>query len=301
MFELEERPEDESPKIEERDDGVTVTVSYLFRGTNNYAELRAYVLQRTPVTFLYNGRLLGRSAWRPRLQPGEWGYVEVDYSSGTSPEQAIQPETTPGEPPSDPTIPTPGDGDVLDSNWQLSTRGGTVHINLAKETRYQVGSGPDVHNVIGAGPNGVRGCDVPGLKLTASITIPALLRPPKMRTLLRIDEPKTNSKPWFGMDAGEWLYVGCDATGSTSGAGSLTIHLEGGENLWNGDERLVITDELTLTSLDATKPAKYAHEYVDFTYKRDETSGLMKADTAYVMRVFDSMNFADVFGFGGRR
>lgn len=299
-FTLDERPE--SPEIDEANDRVSITTAWVFHGTNDYAALRTYVLQLTPPTFNYNGMLLGRRNWRPRFQPGEWGYVDVIYDTETTAENALQPEGPPGEPNSPPPPPpTPTDDQTLDSNWTLSTRGGTVHINLAKETRYTRSlsvTEANVGNVIGAGPSNVRGCDVHGMKLSASITIPTDLKLPLIRTLVRIDEPQTNSQPWLGMATGEWLYVGCDAQGSASGRGSVTIHLEGGQNIYNNDPRAVINSELELVSPDASKPAKYAHEFVDFLYRRDSTTGLMKAVGAYVFRVYDSMNFAEAFGFG---
>lgn len=295
MFTMDERPD--SPDIDESSDRVSATTSWVFHGTNNYAELRTYVLQRTPTTFSHNGKLLGRRSWRPKFMPGEWGHVEVVYDSTTSADAAIQPEGPPGGTTSPPPPPsTPNDTDTLDGNWTLSTRGGTVHTNLAKQTRYVVGDPPITDNVIGASATGVRGCDIHGMKVSVSITLPTDLRLPLIRNLVRIDEPHTNSLPWLGMAAGEWLYVGCEAQGSASGRGTVTIHLEGGQNIQNGDPRAEINSELTLNSPDG--PAKYAHEFVDFIYLRDPTTGLMKASGAYVFRMYDWMNFAEAFGIG---
>lgn len=294
-FEIHEQPE--SPEVDERNDGTTVTVKYVFHGTNNYAELRMYVLEQTPVTIPYAGKVLGRRNWRPRIQPGEWGYVDVIYDSGTSAEQAIQPEGPPGEPPTPPPFTAPSDTDTLDSNWTLTTRGGTVHILQSKELVASVKAGggtpPDTGTLIGPSAKGVRGCDIHGMKLSASITIPTSLKLPLLRTLARIDEPKTNDSPWLGMAAGEWLYVGCDAQGSATGTGTLTIHLEGGENLEAGDSRLIINSSITL-------PEKKAHDYVDFVYAAvtDNGADIQEAYAAYVHRVYDEMSFSEAFGFG---
>jgi hypothetical protein len=292
-FDLYER---DAPEVEEDKDSTTITTLWGFQGTNSYSELRTYVLQITPATLDYNGRTLGRKGWRPRFQPGEWGYVDVIYSSAVSEQQALQSEGPPGEPlPPPPPFPTPTDSDKLDSNWTLSTRGGTVHVNVSKELIATAGSGtpPSTGNVIGSSIKGIRGTDVPAMKLSCSITIPTDLKLPTIRTLARIDEPKTNSAPWLGMDRGEWLYVGADAQGSGNGQGSLTIHLEGGENLVAGDPRLIINSTITL-------PAKKAHEYVDFIYQAIEADGygFQEARFAYIHRMFDEMDFGAAFGFG---
>lgn len=302
-FELYER---DTPIVREDKSGTTVTVRYGFTGTGDRAALRMYVLDQTPVTITHGGKALGRSGWEPDIKPGDWGYVDVIYDSGTTGDTAIPPEGPPGSGGGTgggtPTFPTPSDTDTLDSAWSLTTRGGTVHINVAKRTRYTVGIGgapPVTDNVIGPGPNSVRGCDIHGMKLSASITMPTALNLPLIRALTRIDEPKQNNAEWLGMDAGEWLYVGCDAQGSgTTGIGTLTIHLEGGQNIMNGDDAAEINDDLTLVSPDAALPAKYAHEFVDFVYEKDETTGLQKAIGAYVYEVYGWMDFAATFGFG---
>lgn len=297
MFELHERPESESPKINETDESVELTVAYLFRGTNNWSDLRTYILELTPLTINFKGRTLGRQGWQPRFQPGEWGYVDVTYSSKVSEARAIQSEGPPGSSPPTPAPNTPSDTDTLDANWSLSTRGGTVHVAVSKEVISSVAAGgggaPAFGNFLGASPTGVRGVDVPSIKITASITFPTDLKLPLLRELVRIDEPHTNSQPWLGMAAGEWLYVGCDAQGGSSGAGSVTIHLEGGKNLAAGDPRLVINPSITL-------PAKKAHEYVDFHYRTVEIDDFVvqEAAAAYVHRMFDEMSFSAVFGFG---
>lgn len=292
---IDERPE--SPEVDERTNGVSITVKYVFNGTNNYSELRTFVLENTPVTLTFNQRLLGRSGWKPHILPGEWGYVEVIYDSATSEQAAIQPEGLPGQPPTPPTFPTPTDADTLGANWSLSTRGGTTHITTSKEVVNSVmaggGAPPDYGNLIGVSAQGVRGVDVPGMVISAAITIPTDLNLPIIRNLVRIDEPRTNSQPWLGMAAGEWLYVGCDAQGSDNGAGSLTIHLEGGQNLEAGDDRLVLTSAITL-------PEKKAHDLVDVYYGTVEIGGFMvqEAKFAVIHRLFDSMSFADAFGLG---
>lgn len=312
-FELEERPD--GPDVTERDTDTTVSVKYVFRGTNDYAVLRQHALDMTPTTIEFGGKTLGRSGWQPRFQPGEWGYLDVIYDSRTTEDQAIQPEGGPGDPGGSgggsggggdtPTFPTPSDSDTLDSSWTLTTRGGTAHVVMAKEMMAFGDGGtvniPDAGNVIGVTKNGVKGADVPAIKVTASITIPTNLNLPLIRTLVRIDEPKTNDAPWLGLDAGEWLYVGCDAQGSGStGRGTLTIHLEGGENIYQGDPRADVNDSLTLPTRLGSTLVKGAHEYVDFYYsERDVGSTTMPvAIGAYVYRMFDSMSFSDAFGFG---
>jgi hypothetical protein len=351
---LDERPDSGVP--DEGNSGeVTIKMKYVFEGTNNYSDLRTYVLLHTPVIIPYAGVYLGRKSWSPEFQPGTWGYVELVYSSFVNEQQALQPEGPGGES-TTPSPETPTDEQKLDSNWTLTTRGGSVNIKQSKETKsktlntaflgtawapsttYTVGArrtnggnvytcttggtsagsggpsgtgtgivdntvrwsyvgpvptAPDNQRAIGLSKDGVAGVDVPAMKCTASITIPIDLKLPLVRTLARIDEPHTNSQPWLGSAAGEWLYVGMDAQGATTGPGTLTIHLEGGQNLNAGDSRLVISPTLTL-------PAKGAHDYVWFLYQDSVEAGQLwpVPKAAYVERIWDSMNFATVFGFG---
>lgn len=152
---------------------------------------------------------------------------------------------------------------------------------------------PDNQRAIGLHKDGVTGVDIPSMKVGVSITFPTDLQLPLVRTLLRIDEPKTNSAAWLGFAPQELLYTGMEAQGGDTTRGSITMHFDGGENIPAGDPRLVISTDLTI-------PSKNAHDYV-WTLYTDTVSNNVLFQTpkaAYVERLYDSMNFSTVFGFG---
>jgi hypothetical protein len=167
------------------------------------------------------------------------------------------------------------------------TDGGVTWDHMAAQ------SAPDVGRLVGISDDGVKGVDVPALACQVSIELPVALYLPLVRTLSRIDEPQTNSGPWLGWDAGELLYTGCEARGDEGGKGTLTLHIDGGTNLYAGDARLTIDDSLTL-------PGKMAHDYVDVIVSEGIVSGVRTSipQFAVVHRMFDSMSFSEVFGFG---
>lgn len=152
---------------------------------------------------------------------------------------------------------------------------------------------PDNQRAIGLNKDGVTGVEVPAMKVGVSITFPTDLRLPLVRTLVRIDEPKTNSAAWLGFAPLELLYTGMEAQGGDTNRGSLTMHFDGGENIPAGDPRLIISTTLTL-------PQKNAHDYVWVLYTDTISNGVLfqTPRAAYVERLFDSINFAEVFGFG---
>lgn len=153
---------------------------------------------------------------------------------------------------------------------------------------------PDNQRAIGLTKDGVAGVDVPSMKVGVGITFPTDLNLPLVRTLLRIDEPKTNDRAWLGFAADELLYTGMEAQGGDTTQGSITLHFDGGMNWPAGDPRCQIG------GANLVIPGKKAHEYVWVIYSDQVTDNVLYPipRAAYVERLFDSMDFAEIFGIG---
>lgn len=206
--------------------------------------------------------------------------------------------------------------------WKFSwnTAGGTHKITQAKtrvvngvevpcETAYTASENdpkPDLGGVIGWDGKKIHGTEIVVPKLEFSITryiAPADLKMDLVKTLARATG-KINNSVWLGFDAGELLFLGSRgdadlATVRGQRTKSIPVQLDFSASENTTDIKLRNSVEGKTITVASKKGWQYL--WVRYQPMTDPTTKVVLAVpvAAYVDDVYDSIDFAAVFGFGG--
>jgi hypothetical protein len=250
-------------------------------GSTDEAEVYAQAQADTPTHI--NGfvrqdirlRPLGGPVWRVEVEYGTTGLGGGDQPTGQTP-------TNPDG---------PGDGTPLTSGFSFGIAFNSItltqSITTISATRRGGGVARDFKQAIGVGLDGrVDGCQVPPTpKMTFQRTVArAVVNMPYLRTIRSLCG-RVNNAAFYGQQAGEVLYLGCDGQ-YTQGEGWSLTHKFGCE-----ENRIAITvcDGLVV-------PAKLGFHYLWVAYEEvtDLATGLTSSVPfqANVEQVLEEANFA---------
>lgn len=191
-------------------------------------------------------------------------------------------------------------GQVLQSigqeTYSFDFSGTTQHITRSLETVNRFGLvAPDYKGLIGVTKDGVDGCDVvvPQARFSESrIRSDNSIDTTYKRTIVRLIG-KVNSAEFLGFERGEVLFLG--ASGSKRGDADWEITYHFAASL-NGEVSVTMLGESDEDVIEVIN--KEGWHYMWFGYKElkdDDTNTLVKRiQSAYVERVYDYANFADL-------
>lgn len=268
-------------------DGPTIEVPYLVRDAVTYDEAStAFATSPDLDTFVtIGGQTLPYQGFHfTELGGGKWEFrARYNRHEVTSGEQAGGPDE--------------GGGQNQPAFTFDTTGGGTQHITQAIATKAvyagptETDNPPEFQGAIGAGPDGVEGCDVetPGYSFSYTHHLPIALWTPAYRTKLRNLTQKVNDAPWVSpsgdsFERGEVRFRGVQGSRRGWDDVELTFHFVGEENL---------TDE---TVGPITGINKEGQDYIWFWYE-SATSGnfpIKRPRFAVVAQVYKYGNFADL-------
>jgi hypothetical protein len=187
----------------------------------------------------------------------------------------------------------PGPNDPLGPSYDFDFTGVTEHITQSKETIHRIArdtanaanSAPDNQRAIGVTKDGrVEGCDriSPNLELIITRTF-AFITQKYIDTVNKM-VGSTNTDVWFNYPAKSVIFLGGTTQSKDSFKKTCTFKFLPRPNLTD----IAICDGLTI-------PAKKGSEYLWVSYKGAKDGKLiMQPDGAYVERIVDSVNFADL-------
>jgi len=177
----------------------------------------------------------------------------------------------------------------------FDTTGGTVHLTTSKETigQYPIGAAPDFKQSIGVKKDAVDGADIiiPSLKLTVSFKHKfGVITLPQIKQISAITGT-VNSTTFLTFAPGEVLFTG--ATGSEGTDSDTTVQYS----------YVMSENAVGLAFGDVAGVAKKGHElaWIKFTDAVDAgppKRPIKKPQFVYVERVYESTDFATIFGFG---
>lgn len=261
--------------------GQSLTFQFFVCETGDQDEVYDLIRANTPAT---SGTLVRRRIKADKVGPEEW-FVDVEYGT-------LDGDRAVGTDPVEPTA--PGVTDPLPNAYTIDTSAQTVHITQAIATRYRrvaadgvgagVGTGPDEKLAIGVTRERVEGVDVyaPSLQWTRTVRRRNItLR--YMNSALYVLIGKVNEARFYGFDAGELLYLGCNGTYTNQGYWELTHKFAASPNELNID-----------VGGGITVPDKKGWEYLWVGYDPDVVVNkvLMVPKVAYVQQVYKTGNFA---------
>ena len=204
-------------------------------------------------------------------------------------------------------LPEPG-------TWKFSwnTAGGTHKITQAKdgnETAYVASTNdpkPDLGGVIGWDGKKIHGTEIIVPKLEFSITryyAPADVKMDLVKNLARATG-KINKNAWLGFDAGEVLFLGSRgdadiATVRNQRTKPVSVQLDFSASENTTDIKFKNSVEGKTITVASKKGWQYL--WARFEPKTDPTTKLVLAVpvAVYVNDVYDAIDFAALFGFGG--
>lgn len=248
------------------------TLEYRATGTTDQNYVWAYALGGTPGYISTPGGILTRQDIQ--VEPDGWQryLVRVPYGQRKS--------------------------EVGGYTVNFNTSGATVKIKAARE---HIGSFPaagetatDFGGAIGVKRGSeweVEGCDivVPALKLDVSFKHPqGIITIAQIKNLARATGT-TNSVPFLTFAAGELLFLGCSGTEGTNVETEISYQFAASEN----------TTDLTMG--DIASIVKEGHHYAWCEFKDAVDSGrpTVKPRCVYVERVYNSLPWPLIFGWGG--
>ena len=278
------------------------SLEYVILATDDRDEMRTLAEAAAPATYRGLNRLtiafreLGYECWSASVAYGIPEGVETVAQSGDETGNPLDP----GEPPADPgdgssvddgsgsEVTDPADHDDtadLGSEWSFDTTGGTAHITTSIATRYARMAGdeeaPDLDGAIGATADSVAGVDIVAPKLEWSITWKFEAMTSKYIRILRDLVGTMNSKPFYGYQRGEVLFLGATGQSRPEGGWAVTFRFQ------------VQRNQSNLTIAGITIPFKYGHDYIWTAFNTDApATGLIKKPFAvYCEQVYEFANF----------
>lgn len=178
-------------------------------------------------------------------------------------------------------------------SFRFDTTGATINIKAAKEhvASYPSGDPADPHKgSIGVTAKGdVDGADIviPALKLTYSFKHPSGVIDETQARALASVTGMTNSEEFRGFQPGELLYLGSTGEDGTETEASVDYVFVASQNATG------------LTIGEITGIAKDGHDYLWIEFKEEVEDGepAVQPKRVHVERVYDSFDFAAVFGW----
>jgi hypothetical protein len=250
------------------------TLKFISVGEFNDAIVQSYALAMTPIYALTPAGILRRQNVGVRELGHRQYDVSVEYGKKNR--------------------------EVGSINFSFDTTGGTFKVKAAREhihTYYPSGStlsDPDPYKgAIGVQQGDVEGADVviPALKLVYTFKHPAgVITAGYMKTLARATG-KFNANPFQSFDTYELLFIGASGNEGTDSDSEVVYNFIAAEN------RTDLTIGSTVTSV-----SKKGHEYLWIEFEdhvaTDATSAV-KPKRVFIERVYEPIDFASTFGWGG--
>lgn len=263
-------------------------VQFAVTGVFNEPDAEAAIRAAVPA-FFNNLWLLGVSAREEGF--GFWRGT-ADYGIPTGGTDVPSQLGLPGTSPPPPAPPAPNE--ALGPEWSFDTAGGTRHITTSFETREkQTGFGfgttpPDNQRAIGAGKNGVEGCDVVTAKCEFSVSRKmGQLSLNYLRVLVDLTG-KTNDDVFLGVfERGEVLFLGASVNYRDNEGWTVVCRFSGSPNKEG--------NESAASPIDRVSPR--GHDYVWVVFADTESNGfkIPVPAAAYVERVYEEGDF-DLLG-----
>lgn len=278
----------ESRRVNVSSDRQAATLEFFGRGSTDDAEMRAAFELAIPTSFLtilltdVEIRPLGGGVW---LATAEYGSV----TTPTTPGQGGSPPP-PGPPPPPPPPAAPAPTDPVPPGYAVDISMVTEKVLQAKATvhRVKIGGGfaPDTKNAIGVTKDGkVEGCERMTPKVEFSVTRRfGYITTNYIRTLTRI-AGTTNDSVFYGFQPNEVLFVGASLATKDLMSVEVTCRFWVGKN----ETDIEICPDLVV-------PNKDAWDYLVVSYMDaiEGTELTMQPDYAYVYRIYDESDFADI-------
>lgn len=250
-------------------DTSTATETRIWRavGEQDDSIVKAYALSATPSIVSTSVGTLYRKAIT--VEPNGWANYLVTVTYGKLDPSSVA---------------------VGSSTFSFDTSGATINIKVAKAHVSTYPSGPDHGGTINVKPDGdVEGAEIiiPALKLTYSFNHPSGVVDEAFARLIASVTGMTNSAEFRGFEAGELLFAG--ASGSDGSEAEATVSYT----------MIASSNETDLTIGEISGIAKAGHDLIWFEYDDTVDSGeaVRPPKRCHVERVYDSFNFATVFGW----
>lgn len=267
-FQFEETPDSRQETAEPP----TYTLVYKAVGETDDTIVQSYAYNATPIAVYRPSGVLYRKDIR--REPDGWGQYLV-----TVPYGKLDKKSTP----------------TGSASFSFSTRGATINIKAAKAHVASYPGGSASHKgAIGVKRSGdgsydVEGADIiiPALRLTYSFKHPMGVVTENFARTLASVTGRTNSATFRGFAAGELLYAGCDGSDGTDAEATIDYELIASGN------------EASLTIGEITGIVKEGHHiaWIEFEDDVDSGSPIHAPKVVHVERVYDSFDFATVFGW----
>jgi len=262
IFQFDERPDSRSITLEPP----SLTLRYNASGEFDETTVTAYALQALPASvFTQVGQL-----WRQPISvdPEGWSQYIITAPYGQRKR------------------------DVGSVGFGFSAGGATLRLRASKEvvdTYAAPGETAVENNAIGVNKDGdVEGADVyiPALRMTYTYRYPQGVVDESLARALAGATAHTNSLPWRGFEAEELLLIGASGTGSDSES-EVALEVLASQNATG------------LSVGDIAGIVKKGHHLLDviFTPRTVSQRRIQKARQVTIHRIYDSIAFADVFGF----
>jgi len=266
IFSFEETPESRASSS----DTASSTKTLVFKavGEQNEAIVEAYAYSATPGVVTVNSGTIYRKSIS--IDPDGWAQYIVTVTYGKLDSSSVA---------------------VGSSTFSFDTSGATINIKAAKA---HVASYPDSGNwhkgAINVKADGdVEGVEIviPALKLTYAFNHPEGVVTENFARLIASVTGMTNNGTFRGFAAGELLFAGASGSDGSDAEATVSYSFVASSN---------VTD---LSISDITGIAKSGHDYawVEFEDDVDTGEAIRPPKRVHVERVYDSFNFASVFGW----
>lgn len=266
IFSFEETPESRSSSADTT--AATKTLVYKAVGEQDNAIVEAYAYTGTPATVTYVGGTLYRKAIA--VDPDGWAQYRVTVTYGKLDKKSVP---------------------LGSATFSFDTSGATINVKAAKAHVASYPDDGDWHKgAINVKADGdVEGVEIviPALKMTYTFNHPAGIVTESFARLLASVTGRTNSATFRGFAAGELLFAGASGSDGTDADASISYSFVASSN------------ETSLTIGEITSIAKAGHDYawVEFEDDIDTGEAIRPPKRVHVERVYDSFNFATVFGW----